>query len=292
MPTTALLAPPVTFSHSGDWPSHFANQNKTPHNFAPTAAEALIGTLREQSVRCTFVGEPDEFGSGRRQSCANRTHRTNRSIVAKIEDPANAREGPHVSGHIDFFYEFASPYSFIAAQRLPALAERVGRMIRWRPIELQKVWAAQGMLEAYGVIRKAKRSYILTDVKRTADDLGIMLKPPSAPVDATLARLAVYGLEASMPGLGAKLTLKLWRRLWGEGFNISTMNDMLLALPDGIDRAMLKAATEAPEALEFLSAANADAVASSCFGVPWLVADGATYFGQDRLEMLERRLVR
>ena len=83
-----------------------------------------------------------------------------------------------MSSHIDFFYEFASPYSFIAAQRLPALAERVGRTIRWRPIELQKVWAAQGILEAYAVIRKAKRSYILTDVKRTADDFGIALKLP------------------------------------------------------------------------------------------------------------------
>jgi 2-hydroxychromene-2-carboxylate isomerase len=70
------------------------------------------------------------------------------------------------------------------------------------------------------------------------------------------------------------------------------MNDMLQALPDGIDRAMLQAATEAPEALECLGSANADAVASACFGVPWLVADGGTYFGQDRLEMLERRLVR
>ena len=133
--------------------------------------------------------------------CADRAHRTNPSIVAKIEDPVNAQKGPHVADHIEFFYEFASPYSFIAAQRLPALAEKVGRTIRWRPIELQKVWAAQGILEAYGVIRKAKRSYILTDVKRTADDLGIVLKPPGAPIDATLARLAVYGLEASIPGL-------------------------------------------------------------------------------------------
>jgi 2-hydroxychromene-2-carboxylate isomerase len=204
----------------------------------------------------------------------------------------NAQDGALVSGYIDFFYEFASPYSFVAAQRLPALAERVGRTIRWRPIELQKVWAAQGILEAYGAIRKAKRSYILTDVKRTADDLGIALKPPSAPVDATLARLAVYGLEARIPGLGAKLSLKLWRRLWGEGLEISTIDDMLLALPDGTDRAMLQTATEAPEAFECLRSANADAVASSCFGVPWLIADGDTYFGQDRLEMLERRLVR
>jgi 2-hydroxychromene-2-carboxylate isomerase len=146
--------------------------------------------------------------------------------------------------------------------------------------------------KAYGAIRKAKRSYILADVQRTAEDLGIQLKVPNVPTDATLARLAVHGLEASVPGLGAKLTLKLWQRLWGQGLSISTMEDMMLTLPDGVDKAMLGAAIEAPEAREYLNAANSDAVASSCFGVPWLVADGSTYFGQDRLEMLERRLVR
>ena len=175
---------------------------------------------------------------------------------------------------IDFFYEFASPYSFIAAQGLPALAARTRRTIQWRPIELQKVWAAQGILEAYGAIRKAKRSYILTDVQRTADDLGITLKVPGAPIDATLARIAVYGLEARVPGLGGKLTLKIWQRLWGEGQSISTMNELMLALPEGVDQAMLRAATEAPDALDCLNSANADAIASSCFGVPWIVAEG------------------
>lgn len=204
-------------------------------------------------------------------------------------------EGPErtaVSNDIDFFYEFASPYSFIAAQRLPALAARIGRAIRWRPIELQKVWAAQGILEAYGTIRRAKRSYILMDIQRTADDLGIGLKLPNIPIDATLARLSVYGLEASAPGLGANFTLKLWQRLWGQGLSISTIDDMMLALPDGVNQATLIAAIEAPEALEHLNSANADAIASSCFGVPWLLADGGACFGQDRLEILERRLAR
>jgi hypothetical protein len=40
MPTTATLAPPVTFSHSGGWPSHFVNQNKTADNFAPYSQPA------------------------------------------------------------------------------------------------------------------------------------------------------------------------------------------------------------------------------------------------------------
>jgi len=48
-----------------------------------------------------------------------------------------------MSGMIDFYYEFASPYSYIAAQRLPALA-KAAQGVRWRPIELRKVWADQG----------------------------------------------------------------------------------------------------------------------------------------------------
>ena len=44
---------------------------------------------------------------------------------------------------IDVFFEFASPYSYLAAQELPALAARHDRLLRWRPIELVKVWEEQ-----------------------------------------------------------------------------------------------------------------------------------------------------
>lgn len=196
-----------------------------------------------------------------------------------------------MSGAIDFFYEFASPYSYIAAQRLPALAATVGRTVRWRPIELGKVWAAQGILDAYRTIQGAKRGYILADARRVAADLGITLTRPAIfPPDATLARLAVHGLEAREPGLGGALTLNLWHRLWGEGGSISAMSDLVAAVPDGLDPDKLMAAAEDLGSRVQLDAANADAIASSCFGVPWLLADEEAYFGQDRLDMLERRL--
>ena len=58
---------------------------------------------------------------------------------------------------IDVFFEFASPYSYLAAQELPALAARHDRLLRWRPIELAKVWEEQGVLEAYKAVRRARR---------------------------------------------------------------------------------------------------------------------------------------
>jgi len=98
---------------------------------------------------------------------------------------------------IDFYYEFASPYSYIAAQRLPALAEKAAQCVRWRPIELGKVWAELGILDAYGAIRKAKRAYIMADVQRVAADLGVMLTMPAViPPDATLRD---WRSTASMP---------------------------------------------------------------------------------------------
>jgi hypothetical protein len=67
---------------------------------------------------------------------------------------------------IDVFFEFGSPYSYLANQELPALAAHHGRQLRWRPIELAKVWAAQGVLEAYAAVRRVKLDYVRRDAAR------------------------------------------------------------------------------------------------------------------------------
>lgn len=125
-----------------------------------------------------------------------------------------------------------------------------------------------------------------------AADLGIAFVPLVIfPPDATLARLAVHGLEARRPGLGGVLTLALWRRFWGEGGDISTTADLAAAaLRAGLDPDVVLAAAEDPGSRDRLDAANTEAIASGCFGVPWLVADGEAYFGQDRLDLMGRRL--
>ncbi len=163
--------------------------------------------------------------------------------------------------------------------------------MRRRPIEIRKVWAAQGILDAYGSVRKVKRPYKLADARRVAADLWVTLVVPAvSPPDATLARLAVHGLESATPGLGGMLTLNLWQRLLGGGGSISTAEDLVTAAPDALEAGVLLAAAEAPSSREDLDTANADAVALSCFGIPLLMADGESYFGQDRLELMERRL--
>lgn len=68
------------------------------------------------------------------------------------------------------------------------------------------------------------------------------------------------------------------------------MDDLAAAMPAGLVRDRLVAATEKPASRSQLDNADADADAFSCFGVHWLLVDGEAYLGQDRLNMLERRL--
>jgi 2-hydroxychromene-2-carboxylate isomerase len=190
---------------------------------------------------------------------------------------------------IDVFFEFASPYSYLAAQELPALAARHGRRPRWRPIELAKVWGTQGVLEAYAAVRRVKGRYIMRDAARVAADRNVSFVPFRSLPDATVARLAVHRLNRCAPEAAEPFVLATWRKLFAEGGEIGSVE----ALTRGLDphlHSEIQSAQEDPQAAEDLEIANRDAVASGCFGVPWIVADEEAYFGQDRLYLLDRRL--
>jgi 2-hydroxychromene-2-carboxylate isomerase len=83
--------------------------------------------------------------------------------------------------------------------------------------------------------------------------------------------------------------LETWRKLFVEGAEIGSID----ALTRGLDPRLhseIQSAQGDTQAAEDLGIANRDAVASGCFGVPWIVADDEAYFGQDRLYLLDRRL--
>jgi len=80
---------------------------------------------------------------------------------------------------VHFFFELASPYSYIASLQIERLVKEAGRAVQWRPVELEAVWAAQGVLEAYAAVRRMKRDYILRDSRRCAAMLGISIAKPA-----------------------------------------------------------------------------------------------------------------
>jgi 2-hydroxychromene-2-carboxylate isomerase len=190
---------------------------------------------------------------------------------------------------IDVFFEFASPYSYLAAQELPALAARHGRPLQWRPIELAKVWAAQGVLDAYAAVRRVKADYVMRDAARVAADRNLSFMPFRSLPDAILARLVVHRLNRCAPAAAQPFLLKVWRKLFAEGADIGSSEVLTCCLDPHLHHEIELAQSDT-QATGDLESANRDAIALGCFGVPWIVADDETYFGQDRLYLLDRRL--
>lgn len=183
------------------------------------------------------------------------------------------------------------PYSYLAAQELPALAARHGRPLRWRPIELAKIWDAHGVLEAYAAVRRVKAGYMMRDAARVAADRNLSFVPFRSPPDAALARLAVHRLNRCVPAGVEPFVLEVWRKLFGEEADIGST----AALARGLDPRLhfeIEMARADGQAAADLETANREAITSGCFGVPWIVADDAVCFGQDRLYLLDRHLTR
>ena len=196
-----------------------------------------------------------------------------------------------MAASIEVFFEFASPYSYLAAQELPALTARHGRALRWRPIQLAKVWGAQGVLEAYAAVRRVKAGYIMRDVARLAADRGVPFVPFDALPNATLARLVAHRLNRRAPDAVQPFVLGTWRALFADGADIGSVEVLKRALDPRL-HPEIEAAQDDGQAAEDLETANRDALAAGCFGAPWIVADGEAYFGQDRLYLLDHRLAR
>ena len=108
--------------------------------------------------------------------------------------------------------------------------QRHGRPLRWRPIELAKVWGAQGVLEAYAAVRRVKKDYIMRDAARVAADRNLSFVPFRSLPDATLARLVVHRLNRRAPAAAEPFVLETWRKLFAEGAEIGSIDVLTLGV--------------------------------------------------------------
>src|SRR5258708_26963377 len=98
---------------------------------------------------------------------------------------------------LDFFYEFASTYSYIAAMRIAGLAESAGVTVRWRPFLLGPIFKAQGWDTSPFNLYPAKGRYMVRDVERLATERGLRFARPAVFPQNSLSatRLALIGSD-------------------------------------------------------------------------------------------------
>jgi 2-hydroxychromene-2-carboxylate isomerase len=184
----------------------------------------------------------------------------------------------------EFWYEFASTYSYPAALRVGALAKARGVSLAWRPFLLGPIFAAQGWRDSPFNIYPAKGRYMWRDVERTCEAMGVPFKRPAPfPQPSLLAARVALTLEGEAR---AAFSRQVYMAEFGRGLSIAdraTLATLLAAC--GVDPAATFERAESDANKAALKAECARAAEIGIVGAPSIVAgDGEVFWGNDRLE--------
>jgi 2-hydroxychromene-2-carboxylate isomerase len=191
---------------------------------------------------------------------------------------------------VEFFFDFASPYGYLAGTQIDALAGRFGRRVTWRPFVLAAAFKATGMRPV--MEQPLRGDYLLHDVPRFARLLGVpFVQPPVMPMHSIAASRAFYWLEEDRPELAHFLALSIWQSHFGAGQDLGPPAAVAaLAGRMGIDPDALLAGIEQASVKQRLRDETDRAIARGIFGSPTMVVDGEAFWGADRLGQVERWL--
>jgi 2-hydroxychromene-2-carboxylate isomerase len=184
---------------------------------------------------------------------------------------------------LDVYYDYGSPFAYLASELLPALAARHGATLAWKPLAI-------GSLASYIRYSPLKGKYVVLDVQRSAEFHGVPVLPPKPfPVQSGLAlRLALAAQDA---GLFAKLHPLLFRAAWAERRDVSieaVLGELITAA--GGDPAALLERARRPDTEERLAAHAKEAEARGAFGLPSVFLGDELFWGVDSFPQLEWRL--
>ncbi|MBT9558943.1 MAG: 2-hydroxychromene-2-carboxylate isomerase [Myxococcales bacterium] len=196
--------------------------------------------------------------------------------------------GPASKEPIYFFFDFLSPYAYLAWHSVHDVAARVGRDIEPIPVLLAALLDAHGQKGPAEI--PAKRAYVFKDALRTAHGLDLPFVPPPAhPYNPLLAlRVATIGLPTR---LRRDVMNALFHAAWGNGQGLDGEAAVAKALePTGLDADVLIAEAKTPAIKEQLRADTATAVQLGVFGVPTFLAGREVFWGHDSLGHLSHYL--
>lgn len=202
---------------------------------------------------------------------------------------------------LEIYYSFRSPYSYLAVDRLAAIARDYPVEVDFRPVRPLALREPDFFERA----RKQFLPYLFKDVLREAQRLGLAVVPPNPdPVDMDMAggkvapdqpimdRLMALGVAAAEAGEGLAFAQAVGRVVWGGVENWHEEDALRKTLADaGLDLDALSAWGAANgERLQQIIARNEAAQLEQHWGVPLMVLDGEPFFGQDRIDALVWRL--
>lgn len=175
-----------------------------------------------------------------------------------------------------FYFDFVSPYAYLAWTQIRALAARHDRQARPIPVLFAALLGHSGTLGPAEI--PLKRAYLYKDTKRLAATFGVPFAPPPAHPFNPLLALRIAGIDE-------RTIDPLYKAAWAGGGGIDTAERVAAIVGDD-----LIARANEPAAKARLREATDVAIAAGVFGVPTMIADDELFWGCDSLPHLERFL--
>lgn len=193
---------------------------------------------------------------------------------------------------LDFYFDFSSPYGYLAGEQIDDLAAKHGRAVTWRPILLGVVFQQTGGQPLLNI--PLKGGYARHDLARSARLLELPFRLPDPfPFMSVAACRAFYWLQESDPEGAVGLAKTLYRAAFGKGVSIDSNAAVVeAAAAAGIDGDALQAALNDPAVKQKLRDEVSQAISKGIFGSPLIVVDGEPFWGHDRLDQVDLWLQR
>jgi 2-hydroxychromene-2-carboxylate isomerase len=191
-------------------------------------------------------------------------------------------------GTLEFYFDYGSPYSYLADTQVEAIARRTGAALARKPMLLGGVFKATG--NSSPAEQPAKARWSAFDMPMWARYYGVPFqRNPHFPVN-TLA-LMRGAAAAQLDGLFDRYHPAMFRAMWVEGRNLNDAKEVAAVLTAaGLDAAKFASRIQEQDVKDRLKATTDEAVSRGVFGAPTSFVDGQMFFGNDRLAFVELAL--
>jgi len=194
--------------------------------------------------------------------------------------------------HIDYFCFPISPFNYLAGTRAEAVAARHGASLTYKPFALIKVFEATGTLPP-GQRHENKQKHRLQEIARCAEalEMPVNAKPMFFPTNPVPAMSALIAAQKAGGGDLAGLLHGFLRACWAEQKDIAedeVITDLLKA--NGFDPML--SMTGMLDGSETIERNTTEALERGVFGAPTFLVDDQIFWGQDRIDHLDRHLAK
>lgn len=191
---------------------------------------------------------------------------------------------------VEFFFDVGSPASYLAWTQLPAICEKAGATLVYRPMLLGGVFQATGNASPAAVPPKGRYSSI--DMGRFARRYGVTLvQNPHFPIITLTLMRAAVGVQLRMPDKFQPFLKAVFQAIWIDALNLNDPALVAKVLTEaGFDPAQILALASDAEVKATLRATTEEAIARGVFGAPTMFVGKEMFFGQDRLDFVREAL--